>query len=218
MPKRDLRQVLHELDRLAGLIFRRVVVVVEFDLARIDALGAAVEARRPAEQVRPLCVVEVARPDDMNVVERLVVLAREVPAHAGAQVLGVERVVEIVQLAVLDVGDARMADAHLDVRIGAGPAPLGPEREKQITGLEEPAFPEAPRHAGARREHHSEPCVAAGLDRIRMLEIDEKVGSADVLRHLGAGARRQREVDWDIELLRQPVVLLLAEAELLRLD
>ena len=97
-PSAICAEVLHELDRLARLILRRVVVVVELDLARIDALGAAVEARRPGEQVRALCVGEVARADDVNVVERLVVLAREIPAHAGAEVLGVERVIEIVQI------------------------------------------------------------------------------------------------------------------------
>src|SRR5690606_17958550 len=85
LPERDLAKVLHELHRLAGLELRRIVIVVELDLARIDAFGAAVETRRPRNDIGAFGITESARPDHMDEIERPVVLAGEICHHAAAE-------------------------------------------------------------------------------------------------------------------------------------
>ncbi len=74
------------------------------------------------------------------IVERAVVLAGEIGAIAASEVFLAQRIVDVVHEAVLHVGEAGVADAELDVGIGAGPAPFGAEAQQEVAGLHEPAL------------------------------------------------------------------------------
>ncbi len=193
------------------LILRLLVVLVEADLTRIDLAGAGIELRRPGQQVGPLLIRQVARADDVQEVERAVVLARQV---AGADVFAVHRVVEIAQVALrVDVGKARVRDAHLDVGIGAGAAPLRAERQHDVAGLQQPALAEARGKAGALGDDEAQADIALRLDTVGVPELDQLVGGLDV-GELRPGALRHGEIDGDLELLGEVGVRLLVEGEL----
>ncbi len=210
LAERDRPEILDEGHRPARLKLRLVVVLVEADLARVDLAGAGVELRGPGEQVGLLLVRQVARADDVQEVERAIVLARQV---ARADVLAVHRVVEIAQVALgVDVGEARVGNAHLDVGIGAGAAPLGAEGQQDVAGLEESALAEARRKPRALGDDEAQADVALRLDAVGVAELDELVGRLDV-GQLRPGAFRHGEIDGDLQLLGEIGVRLLVVGE-----
>ena len=214
MPERDLAEMLDEIERLAALVFGRVVVLIEADLLGIDALGAAGEARCPIEQVRALGLGQIAGPNDVDQCQRSVMLAVELAARA--QIFPAHGVVEIVQDAVLDVGDAGVADAHLHVGVCTGPAPLRPERQQQVAGLEQPALAQTLSEPGALRHHQAQPDVALLPVTLGVLEIDQAIGRIDALGQRRAGAGRHGKVDGDLQFARHFLVHLLVEGEVFR--
>ncbi len=140
-------------------------------------------------------------------------LARQVPAHAAPEILLIQRIIQVVHFAVLHVGEAGVADAHLHVGVGAGAAPLGTEAQQQIAALDQPALGEPLGKPGAPGDDEAQSDVALGALGVGMLEIDKRISGFDVVGKHGAGARRHREEDRDVELLRHALVHLLVEGE-----
>jgi hypothetical protein len=216
LAERDLAQLLNELHRLAGVILGRVVVLVELELRRVDALGIRRrQPRGPGDDVGTLGIREIARADDVNELQLAVVLAVQLTAVPGAQVLLVEGVVDVVRHAVLHEGETGVADAHLHVGIGPGTAPFGAERQQDVARLDQSALAHALGEARALRHQQAQADVALRALAVGMLEVDQAVGRLDALRQRETGAGRHGEEHRDLQALRHLLVRLLVVGELL---
>ena len=135
--------------------------------------------------------------------------AREVQRVELADVLAVERAVDVEGLSVLRVDEARVGRAHLDVRVGERALELGAERERDVAVLEDARLRELLGHVDARG------LLRGGAGALLLDRDDPQPGALDLLRgvpdsrvrvgaavHLvGDRGLRDREVERDIEQL-----------------